>query len=338
MEIEGLVSVIVPVYNAEQTITRCVDSVLNQTYEDIELILINDGSYDQTDEICRSISEQHRRVTYLIQENAGPSAARNVGLSNCNGEYVTFLDSDDTFDQSAVSNLVHAIQKADLVVAGYTNSTEYKENAGLHPVIPEQSEKVLSKKDFLICFSDLFESNLIHYIWHKLYRADCIGDLRFDESLNIGEDLIFNLNYFDKINHICLIDEIVTYHAKDNQHSLTKTFQPDLLDYRLTVYSSTKDFLVSNNSWTENNAETLNRYFAKKLYTAIKNYYQSSSPLSFSQRVGLSKRIIDEPTIQNLNRWFEQFSFSAKCLSILIRRKKSRTFALAASVYFSYLS
>lgn len=335
---DQLVSVIMPVYNAEEYIEQSILSIMNQNYPSIELLIINDGSTDKTGDICSRLVETDERIRYFSQDNAGPSAARNYGLRECAGDYITFIDADDRFEPDAVNEMVKASQDVDYVVAGYSNDLSSSGGYESSAVMPGKYAGEYLKEAFLTHYSELFEADLIHYIWHKLYRKEYAKDLRFDESMKIGEDLLFNLEYLNQIRRVRVIDQIVTRHIKDNAQSLTKTFQPGLLDYRIRIYNKSKQFLMDNNSWTDKNKEALNRYFSRKLYTAVKNYYMPSSPLTYSEKVILSRRVIDEPVVRKLNSWFGEFSFSAKCMSRLISRNRPRSLTLFATVYFKLMS
>ena len=117
----GLVSVIVPVYNVEPYLPRCLDSLLDQTYEHIEIIVVNDGSTDGSGEICRAYAQKHAQIAYHAKENEGISATRNFGLERACGEYVMFVDSDDHIDADMVSRMVDVMEReqADLVQCAY---------------------------------------------------------------------------------------------------------------------------------------------------------------------------------------------------------------------------
>lgn len=335
---QGLVSIIMPVYNAENTIESSIRSIVNQSYKEIELIVINDGSNDESESICKQLAEEDSRIKYYSQDNAGPSAARNLGLKVVKGEYVAFIDSDDTFNEKAIEMMLLKGKDADLVIAGYQNIKEQDKRFIGGQVIPDELTGEYTKQTFLDQYSHFFEAKLIHYIWHKLYRSDYINTLKFDESIKIGEDLVFNLNYIDRINKIKAINEIVTFHVKDNDQSLTKIFQTNLFEYRKLIYSESRSFLIRHNKWTEKNEETLNRYFAKKFYTTLQNYFQSDSPLTMSEKTKVSQRIINDTLVQELNPWFGKYSLSAKWLGLLIKKKMIRSFTLFAAVYFNYVS
>lgn len=337
MNRQALVSIIMPVYNAEETIETSINSVLNQTYKAIELIVINDGSTDETDRLCERYADDPR-VKYFVQENAGPSTARNLGLREMTGSFVTFIDSDDTFKTNAVELMHEAIKDADLVIAGYENVKRAHDLHSTNQVTPGLLAGKYSKDAFLNQYSELFDSQLVHYLWHKLYRSEKVEGLAFDDSVKIGEDLLFNLAYLKQIDKLTLIDKPVIEHVKDNEQSLTKTYQPDLFEYRKLTYLKSKAFLIDHDKWTHTNEETLNHYFSKKFFTVLKNYFASEAPLTRREKRMLSARIINDTLVQELTPWFRRYSLASNVLGYLIMKRKVRAFTDSAKVYFWLVS
>ena len=178
------ISVIVPVYNVEQYLPRCIDSILAQTFTDFELLLIDDGSRDNSGKICDEYAEKDSRIRVFHKENGGVSSARNVGLDNTCGEYVSFIDSDDWIGPSFLQELITG--QADLIIGGKVNvgyktgETRYKPNLYIKNDISECLQKVL--------LDDLFRVP-----WGKLYRKRIIDvhKLRFDSYMKIAEDTAF---------------------------------------------------------------------------------------------------------------------------------------------------
>ncbi|MEH7464169.1 glycosyltransferase family 2 protein, partial [Bacillus thuringiensis] len=121
------VSIIVPVYNCEEYLSNCIESILNQTYKNIEIVIVNDGSIDQSEKIINKYKVKEERIMYYYQDNCGPSEARNKGIINSTGEYVTFIDADDTVDKYYVELLLNKMinSNSDLVCCGYKDISEY---------------------------------------------------------------------------------------------------------------------------------------------------------------------------------------------------------------------
>ena len=190
---QELISVIVPVYNGEKVIEKCIDSLLKQTYQEMEIILVNDGSIDNTDSICSSYRKKYDCIKYFLQKNQGPGAARNRGLKEAKGEYLAFVDADDWLEPSFLIGFQFDKIKADFYIGGYIFNT--------------YGTPFSCKKYEEICCSGLseirdefFRQNLQAngYPWGKLYKSSIIREnsLRFNEKLSINEDHLFVFQYY----------------------------------------------------------------------------------------------------------------------------------------------
>lgn len=197
------VSVIVPVYNAEQNIRRCVESILNQTFTDFELLLIDDGSKDESGKICDEYAKQDRRVKVFHKKNGGVSSARNVGLDNACGEWIAFCDADDYVEPLWLSVLLGNVVDYDMVIAGfwiYRNGKKEK--------VPCIASTLLDR-----IVSYLEENGVIGMLWCKLFRASIIKEkyLRFNAQYTICEDAEFIYRFIVESRKIRSIDALV-YH------------------------------------------------------------------------------------------------------------------------------
>ncbi len=198
------ISVIVPAYNAEKTIDKCINSILKQTYDCIEVIVINDGSTDSTLKLLNEISNQDNRVKIITIDNKGVSHARNVGLKNATGELITFVDSDDYIDKDMYRELVSALNKydADISICSYKN---VENDCILSFVGKNDDEKIILTSDESIDFmisGRLFSNG----VWNKIYKKELFNDIKFDESIKFNEDLLINFYLFRKINRSIYID------------------------------------------------------------------------------------------------------------------------------------
>lgn len=187
-----LVSIIIPVYNAAGYLHECIDGVLSQSYSNIEVVLVDDGSTDRSGDICDEYANKDKRVHVVKQQNSGQSHARNAGIQIANGKFLFFVDSDDLLHRDYCKRLVETISDSDLGMCGY--------------------QRVLSKDDILTNYeangtvtelneNDLWEEvvcRLNNAAWNKIYRRDIIGNQRFPSELAHGEDMMFNLQYLSK--------------------------------------------------------------------------------------------------------------------------------------------
>lgn len=226
-----MISIIVPVYNAEKYLRRCVDSILCQTYSDIQVILINDGSTDSSLDICRKYEKDDPRITVIDGKNEGASAARNKGLAEANGEYIGFVDSDDVIAPNYYETLISflASQYVD-VVDSYP--VIFYDDRILHNYISASCHNaeikctVHNKKEMLKQFWDYnyFQWN----VYTKLFKKKCLEGIRFDG--NNGEDTKFILDIIDKEASFSLINYSGYFYFKGNEASVTSRFSAKTLD------------------------------------------------------------------------------------------------------------
>lgn len=195
------VSIIVPIYNTEKYLEACLSSIKNQTHKNLEIILVDDGSTDNSAKIIDAFAKSDRRVKTIHQKNAGQSAARNRGLKEATGDFISFIDSDDRVDQTFIEKLLAPYQDADtsITVCG----VHYKrlaihsaEDVYINHLRPRKKHE--SKKSYILYL--LAIDGRMYSSVNKLYHAKIAKTLKFDESLNFAEDTKFVLNYLQKAN------------------------------------------------------------------------------------------------------------------------------------------
>lgn len=224
MDNNVMISVIIPCYNCEKTVDRCISSVLNQTYTNIEVFAIDDGSVDRTLERLENLQKKDARIKVIHQENEGPSAARNVGLLNAQGDYIAFVDSDDYIRQDAYELLLRkAIEcSAEITICNY--NTTYKN-------IPMVEHKHVLP-DMMITHDEVIRNVIQQYyggdmtglptLWNKLYRSSFIKGMEFNTALYRAEDWWFNMHAFEQAQRIATISEALYFYFQDAPGSLMK--------------------------------------------------------------------------------------------------------------------
>ena len=193
------ISVIIPIYNVEKYIARCLRSVLENTYQNLEVLCINDGSTDKSGEILQNIASQDNRVKVLNQPNQGVSVARNHGLDVATGDYVAFVDADDWVHQQYFECLLNACLKTGAPISMCQMITTYDKFVEDKPL---KRPLELSQQLFV---SECFTNWIFHkrYVWGKLFRRDIIS-VRFEKGISFGEDTIFVVNVLSKNPEICV--------------------------------------------------------------------------------------------------------------------------------------
>lgn len=213
-----LVSIIMPVYNAGEYLKLIFQDILNQTYQMFELIVINDGSTDNSWEIIQSFMRRDARVSVINVENGGPSKARNIGLQKAKGTYIRFVDADDRLPIESISKMVEWMTfeaDIDLVIGNYRCMPEHNYFKG-----DEFNNMILEPKDFANCFVKNMKAFYYGVTWNKLYKREIIqsNNLLFEESMDWCEDLCFNLDYYANCKKICMCssqDGIYTYCSRE---------------------------------------------------------------------------------------------------------------------------
>jgi glycosyltransferase involved in cell wall biosynthesis len=225
MTIYPKLSIIVPVFNNEIFIEKCIYSIINQTYKNIELIVIDDGSTDKSGDIIATIQNEDSRVKYIKQENQGVSIARNKGLEISTGEYIGFVDSDDYVDENMYQKLLDAALKnnADIVECNFFTIND---------------EIIISKSDFknavLNNKNEILENNFIkkntaNYCWNKLYKKKTILDYKFNK-LSYSEDYLFNSLILLNSNIKIVIEDILYFYVANSNSATKKAYNEKYLD------------------------------------------------------------------------------------------------------------
>ena len=209
-----IVSIIVPVYNAEKTIQRCVESILGQDFQDFELLLIDDGSQDASGALCDAFAQQDARVRVLHKENGGVSAARNLGLSQAQGVYLQFLDSDDWITADATTMLVRTAREyqCDLVISDFYrvvgDRVSHKGDI--------QEDTVLSREEYAAHMMERPADFYYGVLWNKLYRREIVErhHLRMNPEISWCEDFMFNLEYIRYAERFYALQVPIYYYVK----------------------------------------------------------------------------------------------------------------------------
>ena len=237
-----LISIIVPIYNSGRYLRQCLDSIINQSYKNFEVLLINDGSVDDSATICKEYVEKDSRIRYFEKENGGVSSARNLGLKNVKGNYITFVDSDDWVDENYLELLYYNIKQknADIAVATYKVFGEDGVFYIKPPFSKEEDEMLdfeeLPRKDFLKIYPKLIQLvQDFHCVGFKLFKVDLVDNLFFDESLKYAEDMDFFYRLYLRMNSIVYMREYVYIYRK-NDTSITQNMDETCVLQDLKVH------------------------------------------------------------------------------------------------------
>ncbi|KAB8287933.1 glycosyltransferase family 2 protein [Bifidobacterium avesanii] len=241
-----LLSIIVPVYNSEKYLSICLDSLVNQTFSDFEIIIIDDGSSDKSIEICKEFSASDNRILYFRKENGGVSSARNLGIKHAKGKYITFVDADDYLDKEILEHAISDISNYDLIQWDYSIIPSNYDKQ--HFIFANNISKDTLFANAIYKFDQECDlGNYFRACWGKIFRTSLIvdNDILFPEDIYIGEDAIFLLNYLSYSNLVKIIPEKGYYYRYDMQ-SATKRYKTDLLQQSLYQLESFCQFIDSH--------------------------------------------------------------------------------------------
>lgn len=248
------ISVIIPVYNKEKYISKCIESILQQTYENFELILVNDGSSDSSGTICEQYARLDERIKVINKVNGGASYARNIGIQNALGEYITFVDSDDYAKENMLECLIKPVlqNNADISICGF--ETRDFDSDKLINVFKLGQNVCCNREEFVKkYFYEAYTSNAINSISNKLYRKNIIDKyhLRYNEKYSIQEDRIFIIQMLLKCEIISNIDQSLYCYMINNENSLYNQYASTDFEATWELYHILSNFLKNNNATEE---------------------------------------------------------------------------------------
>ena len=217
MENNNKVTIIIPAYNCEKTIMKTINSIISQDYNNIEIIVVNDGSTDNTPSIVKEIEKNNQNIKLINKNNGGVSSAKNIGIEEANGKYLIFIDSDDEIEEKFISKLIKKAQYSESVLVGSAYKKIYS-NGKFEEI---KNNNYDSTKDFIL---DLIKGNIDGYTWRYVFEKNLLKNIRFNENISYMEDTLFLIEYIknNDISNIIFENE-VNYLYYQVQGSITNS-------------------------------------------------------------------------------------------------------------------
>lgn len=289
------VSIIIPIYNVEKYLDKCVQSAINQTLQNIEIILVDDESPDSCPQMCDEYAKQDSRIKVVHKKNGGLGFARNSGLEVATGEYVTFLDSDDFVDLYTYEHL-YDIAKTESIDVLYYKFKRFTDESGAIPAAPTNDIKEYDVEELKL---DIIASEPSAKVDHKIHCSSCTAMYRMDIIKNndvrfhserelISEDLIFNLDFLKHANKAAF-NSGEHYHYRVNPTSLTSAVRTDRIEKNIVLYNYIKDNIIFWGLNYEKGYERVCRFFIGSSRMAISLYLNSKK--STNKRQWLQEQI-----------------------------------------------
>lgn len=291
-------SIIIPVYNAEKTILKTLNSIKKEVNDNIEVIIINDGSMDQSEQIIAEYINSLSNFKLISIPNAGVSHARNLGVKNARGKYVTFIDADDLYVDDAIIRMykdVLSISDYDMLIYSYENISSKKRRT---IAMSDKTYQVVGNSNL---FEWLVYNELINAVWNKVYKKSIIENygVFFPENIDIGEDLMFNLSYIKNCKVIRTLDFKTIFHFFKHNEGLVSKFRIDRLDISMNILDYIRR-TADNLELQQNNINTLcTKLLVKDIFAYFMDFNKKSCNLTYNEKLKIIKSIINDDVIRS---------------------------------------
>lgn len=320
-----MISVIVPVYNCEENLDRCVQSILNQSETDVEVILVNDGSTDGSTEICNRYDKENDRVRVIHQENGGVSKARNAGIQAAQGEYIQFVDSDDYLEKDMCKCMKNAMeeQQSELVIAGFHHHYQGRDIVK----VPDKSHTSPVEMNALgSMFLELYEQGFLNMPWNKLYKKEKIVEL-FPENLSLGEDLLFNLSYFkqlkntDKVSFLSI--PLYNYIQERGKVTLSSQKREDKVQIATEICQATEDFYHKNLNRNGREEIIYSRLISEFLCDLAESVYDKA--ITYQAFRQIATQYANDAYTKKVNHNITNLPLDLRVLNIFFRKERMKS-------------
>lgn len=318
-----LISVVVPCYNVEKYLEKCVDSIINQTYQNLEIILVDDGATDSTPELCDKLALTDSRIKVIHKQNGGLSDARNAGLTIANGKYITFFDSDDWIEPETLKVAIEEMMNnnLDLVVWGYTAD------------FVDSDEKLISNRNCAVNgICELGANNTVltqkntlgisGYAWNKLYKTEIIknNNLLFEKGISLVEDILFNSAYFCKCNKIEFINYIGNHYIQRGRVTLGTKRYENAFELKLMGCTARENILEHFNIDKKTLANIMGSFYYGALNSAVANI-ATEPHINYADSIKKMKAFLNDKKTQNIAKKAMKTSIKQRVIVMLVRVK-----------------
>lgn len=320
------VSIIMPVYNKEKYLEKSIKSILNQTYKNFELIIINDGSTDNSSCICHKFAQEDRRIKVIDIENNGVSNARNIGIKNANGQYIQFIDADDYIDKDMLEDLVNLSEKYNIdIIITAIKKIDLKSNENKEISLPYSGLKSID--DMMENFAQVQkETGVYGCVSNKFIRKFIIDDhnLKFDEKLWLAEDLDFYLELYKYITNVYFCNKAYYYYVQEAENSSTTSDKKQDYIQQAEIIIKEKEMLDYKNTLNKNNLEVVNSVITN----FIMSYIHQQFNYEYHQFIKDLDAIINNHKFMNSIDYNCSNKFTNKVMKLLLKDKKISIYIL----------
>jgi glycosyltransferase involved in cell wall biosynthesis len=296
------VSVVMPVYNAEKYLAKSIESMLSQTLKEIELILVNDGSKDNSLKICEEYKNKDNRVTVINKKNEGACIARNTGIEKAKGKYIQLVDADDYIENNMLEEQYNLAEKtnAEVVMCGMKFDIHQK-NGQVVTSESHYKDMVLDSQDEIKpIFMDLFDNLLFNYTHNKLYNAQFLksNNLKFIDWLPIDQDTNFNIDVFKKLNKLTISTKSYYHYVKTFEETIVTRYHANKFKVRTFRYDRLKQLLMDWGIYNEENRKKLASMYIHHVIECFEIYNHEKCNLSVSDKKREIGKILDTEQVK----------------------------------------
>ncbi len=307
--VEGLVSIVLPIYNVEKYLNRCMQSVINQTYSNLEIIMVDDGSTDSSGKLCEEWKEKDSRIKVIHKNNEGLGLARNTGMDSASGEYICFFDSDDYIDLDTVECLYNAVKSSNSEIVTFGFKTVNSDGAVIKENVPSIEKTVFSDQEVideflpeLISFDPHtgISSGLWMSAWASMYSMKLIKENGWkfvSERIMISEDVYSLLILYKNVSRVTVLKRAFYYYCENDTTSLTRVFRPDRYEKQKTFLKGCLDICDDMNYSAEIRSRLRYQFMGNSL-GAMKRIVISDA--SFGKRYAQINQIVNDDTMQEV--------------------------------------
>lgn len=302
-----LISIIIPIYNSEKYLQKCLQSVRRQSYQNIEIILVDDGSTDQSARICDKYAKKDSRFQVYHIKNQGVSHARNYGILQSSGKYICFIDSDDWVPEHYVKSLASIIvrNEIDLVLCPLAGQIEEEWTDFIFDFNQYDSEKFLF----------LSENYFLYGPVCKIYNVSVLRENRifFPEEMSYGEDLVFNMKYLRYCNKLYVTNQTSYYYIRENSNSLSQKYREDAFEIEKKLYQELLDFMKIKKI----KDQKLEQYYYRRYFDTAYNVILKNGEHSFFKKYRSVTNILKDQTLKEAYQYGNIADYSSKIICLM---------------------
>ncbi len=310
------ISIIIPIYNSQKYIKKNIDSILNQTYKNFELLLINDGSTDDSLSVINSYNDD--RIRLINKKNGGVSSARNYGINSSSGDYLYFVDSDDYIEPNTLEKFVDIIKSfnPDLIICGFFSETY---NSHSYDKIFFDEKLYSSRGEFRKDIVSLYDKHLLYNVWNKLFKKDIIinNNILFP-NINFGEDIIFNQLYLENSKKIYNSELCLYHYVREVSNSITTKYIPNLFDLRINENKIFINFFNSYGVDYDSYISFVSKRFIERTVGCLENVHRKNN-LNISDKIRETEKIIHHNETSKYLSLYSSDSFKFKFILFFYR-------------------